>query len=376
MNSITNSHKIISLAIPSLIAISILELINIEANYAGTNFNNNQLYTILNFLQLIPAFTFAYISDKHFRKKALIVSQILGFLGISILFIFGIKFWVLIGIAITFNPIPVARAALLDNFSHQSSLKIVAITFLAQYFPWIFYNQIVSFPLNSLYGFTLAILFINIILTKVLFRDRTDEKKTTKTINILTIINKINKRMMLTIISFMLAGMSLYLVWIYLQNTGDNFIWFDFTNLGIFIGVACSLFYSVLPHMTIITLFYAVGLCMYLVALITSYTMPYQCDQCLLNVFSHYSIVVGMYVIFVTEAVIKIFGARNKAIGAAVIELTNSIAMVISSMIFVFAKPNSTAIIALTIPFFLTAVLLQKKGEKEPLEKSNTIYQK
>lgn len=366
MNSIKNVHKIISLAIPSLVAISILELINIEANYVGTTYNNNQLFIILNFLQLIPAFTFAYISDKHYRKKVLIISQFFGFLGISTLFIIGIKLWILIAIALTFNPIPVARAALLDNFSHHSSLKIVAITFLAQYFPWIFYNQIVSFPINKLYGITLILLFANIVLTKLIFKDRTDTLHTTTSITTSKFINKINKRMIFTIVSFMFAGMSLYLVWIYLQYTGNNFIWFDFTNLGIFIGVASALVYSVLPHMTIITLFYAVGLCMYLVTFIADMATPLKCEQCLLNTFSHYSIVVGMYVIFVTEAVIKMFGSRNKAIGAAVIELTNSIAMVISSMIFIFAKPDATAIITMTIPFFLAAVLLQKRAEKEP----------
>ena len=56
--------------------------------------------------------------------------------------------WVLILIAIIFNPTPVARAALLDAFPNYSTLKIVATTFFVIYFPWMFFNELSTIDFN------------------------------------------------------------------------------------------------------------------------------------------------------------------------------------------------------------------------------------
>lgn len=77
----------------------------------------------------------------------------------------------LILIALIFNPLPVARAILLDHFPQYSSLKIISVTYLTQSISWILYKQIGSVDSQYIVIFICLVLLLNIFLVNVLFRN-------------------------------------------------------------------------------------------------------------------------------------------------------------------------------------------------------------
>lgn len=350
--------SVISVSIPSLLTIALLEVTRAEMNILNPLSKSNIL-VLWNALQLIPAFVFAYISDRNHRKKALLATLVLGFIGGMILSFVGPKLWVWILIALTFNPLPIARAVLLDHFPRYSSLKIISVTFLAQSIPWMFYQQIGKIAFEKV---TLLITFgtlISIVLVKNLFSNARKSPEHEE-----TIVGKIPRsKIILTIMPFLLAQLSMYAGWTYLEQSNYDYSWIDISNFPMFLGILITLFYSKLPHMATITFFYTIGFGIYLLAFLICITGTYDCAIGFISMLSQSAILVGLYLPFVTEAIINMVGRKNKAIGSALIELSNAFALALGSLLFTTQISGLKMIHPLITACFFIAIFMQKKAD-------------
>lgn len=363
-NPVSKFWKIVSLSIPSLIAIALIELVNAEIYLYGPVSDGSTMFILWNILQIIPAFVFGYISDRNYRKQMLVISQALGFLGGVVLFLVGAKTWVLILIAMTFNPLPIARAALLDNFPQFSTLKLVAITFLAQNLPWVFFKQLSYFSLDNLVLFTLFLIVLNLFLTVVLFEDRRDFVHPKVQINNSWEFVRNDGRLLYTLLAFTLSEMTFYIIWVFIEYSKGNAVWLDLTTFATLVGVFIVMLYNRLPHMSIITLLYSIGFALSLVALLTCGLSVFSCEVSLLSAMSHYSVMGGIYFPFFTDAVIKMFGPNNKAVGSAMVEFGDTIAIFVAPLINMFLKPSPTEILWILLAIYLLATGLQKLAER------------
>ncbi len=356
--------RIVSLSIPSLIAIALIELVNAEIYLYGPVSDGSTMFILWNILQIIPAFVFGYISDRNYRKQMLVISQALGFFGGIVLFMVGAKTWVLILIAMTFNPLPIARAALLDNFPQFSTLKLVAVTFLAQNLPWVFFKQLSYFSMDSLVLITLFLIASNLVLTSVLFEDRRDLIHPKAQINNSWEFVRNDGRLLYTLLAFTLSEMTFYIIWVYIEYSKGNAVWLDLTTFATLVGILIVMLYTRLPHMSIITLLYSIGFALSLVALLTCGLSVFSCEVSLLSAMSHYSVMGGIYFPFVTDAVIKMFGPNNKAVGSAMVEFGDTIAIFIAPFFNLIFKPSPTEILWILLALYLLATGFQKMAER------------
>lgn len=365
--SVKKYKNVVCLAIPSLIAIIIAEIVNIQVFISGPLAKKGEVMLFLWItLQMIPGFIFGYLSDLNFRKATLIVCQLLGLAGGLILWIFGFELWVLVLIALTFNPLPVARAAFLDHFPQHSTVKLVALTFVAQYLPWAFYAYIAKLHYQTTVAFVLYILALNIILTVFLFKKDNKEYKTEDTKHKIELF-KNNSRLIRTLLAFTFAEAAFYLLWAYLENNPTGEVGLSTISLGTTIGVCIAMLYTRLPHISIITLFYSIGAVSALLAFYRCTSSTISCDDELLASMSYYCIIGGLYLPFVTDAVIKMLGSKRRALGSAMIELGDTIAVFFAPILNIFFHQNSTNILLTISIFFLIAALYQKSTEKHNL---------
>lgn len=81
---------------------------------------------------------------------------------------------------------------------------------------------------------------------------------------------------------------------------------------------------------------------------------------------SHYAVIGGMYLPFVTDAIIKMVGPRYKGIGSALVEGGDAIAVLVTS-IFSTIFSLSASLLLWVIPiFYIAATILQKRAERRP----------
>ncbi|MBX9744388.1 MAG: hypothetical protein K2X08_04160 [Chlamydiales bacterium] len=359
---ISKYKNVICQAIPSLLAICIVELVNVEVYLFGPVSQNATMLFIWIALQLIPGFVFGYISDCNFRKATLIVCQLLGLIGGLTLLVFGFETWVLILIALTFNPLPVARAALLDHFPQHSTVKLVAITFLAQYLPWTFFGPIANYPHRLMIFIILGLLGLNTLLTAFLFKGDTEKLKKKPEANKIKVVFK-NKTFIYSLTAFVFAEATFYLFWAFLEYNPDGHAWITITNYSTVLGIGIAMLYTRLPHISIITLLYSIGAGIAIIALAHCSFVPSFCGTGLINAMSTYAIIGGLYLPFVTDGVIRMVGTRHRAFGSATIEFGDTIASFVAPLLNIFFIGSSHIILITTVILYIFAALLQRKAE-------------
>ncbi len=353
-------------AIPALLAISIVEVVNIQMYLSAPLAQGGALVLFLWVtLQMIPGFLFGYISDKHFRKATLIICQILGLVGGLILWVFGFETWVFILIALTFNPIPVARAALLDHFPKHSTVKLVSITFFAQYFPWVMYSYIAGIEFSSVLKFVLFVLALNTLLTIFLFKGDVakPEEAQPKSEGKIQLFRK-NLPLTFTLVAFIFAEAAFYLLWAFLENDPNGHKILSVTNMGTILGIGIAMLYTKVHHMSIITLFYSVGAAATFIAFTHCFSSSIACFDNLTSSMSFYCIIGGMYLPFVTDGVIKMLGAKHRALGSAFIELGSTVAVFFAPVLNILYQQNSYNILLTIVIFLFLAAFFQKVVEK------------
>lgn len=343
-------------SVPSLVAISLLELVNIQVYIHGPVGGSATILFTWLLVQMIPGLLFGYISDRHYRKLALIVSQALGLVGGSVLAIYGFELWVLYLIAAVFNPMPVARAAFLDNFPNVSTMKLIAITFFAQYIPWSFYNLFTHYSYQVVVSWILCVLLINIILTAFFFQDQYDHSKNKKERAV------IKKPIAFTLVAFVLVEMTFYLLWELLEESPSLQSWQGMTNYGTIIGISISMMYNRLPHRSIITLLYSIGAGILLIIL-TSCLLGKPCQQTYITAMVCFTVIGGLYLPFVTDGVIDMSGCRHKAVASAMIEFGDTVASSLAPLVGIAVHFNTFFVVIISFVLCCTAALLQRRSE-------------
>lgn len=127
-------------------------------------------------LSITGAYLFGWISDKGSRKRFLLLTQILGILGIWILKNYGFNITVTMGLSFLYNPTPIINAILITfnqkynyktyngkKVDQHKNPKVIAFSLLCQAFPWLFFGKIQAFgmqnSLDIIYWFSVFTLF-------------------------------------------------------------------------------------------------------------------------------------------------------------------------------------------------------------------------
>ncbi len=356
-------YPLIIFGIPSLLGVFLFEFLSAQMYFSPIE-EPPYFFEILRVAHVIPAFLFAYISDKNYRKGALLTSHLLGLATVSLLYFVGSNFWTLLLIAIVFNPISVARAALLDNFPRYSPLKLMAIVFIVKFIPWILFGSLFSegFHKDHLLLLTIFLFILNVLLIGFFFKDKKDIFAHSHQTRTLDLFWGIEKKVAYLVFAFILAQIPGRMAWgrVHLEDF-HIWSWIALTNIGLALGTASAMLYKKLPHLSIVTLTYVAGVCTMILALLEQSFGAFQFKQSFSTIMSYYGIVGGIALPLFADAVITMFGAKKKALGAAMIDLSEALALTLSAFFVHFSSSS----IHVCLILFLGASLLQKHIERK-----------
>ncbi len=350
--------------IPAILVISLYEIIAIQV-YLNTPIQDSRFkFFVWRSAQAVGGFLLGYLSDKYCRKKILVITQVLGVLILPLLLWKNFAVFSLFLIGFFFNPSPVARAALVDNFPKESKAKLIAITYIAQFIPWCFYLTIHDFKSTEILMAALTVLILNSTMSYLFFEDRRDKKQEHNNDITQSFTHKKSiKRVFYTLCALFPGQLVFFISDTFFENLTSNAGLFSALGIGSLIGVLVGIFYRKIPHLSLLTFCFGIGILLSAVPLITNYLVP---D---LNIDLPYQLMLfstlgGFYLPFVFDVVLSAISANYRGTACGIIDLLIALSSIIGVAIVVFLNPSQTLILLMTVILFISATAIQKKGEK------------
>ncbi len=350
--------------IPAFVVVALFEIVSIEVYLHAPISSSKIMFFVWRSAQAIGSFLAGYISDKLNRKTVLIISQVLGVVLLPFLFYTQFSLFSFFLIGFFFTPSPIARAALVDSFVKESKAKLIAITYIAQFIPWCFYLVIKKIDSVKMIVGVVAFLVCNSICTFFLFKGKKNLNEEEGHLFAREMIYKGDSRKLLSTLGALVAGQIVFFVSdTFFENLSHNEGLFSALGIGSLIGVIIGICYRTIPHLSLLTFCFGIGVLLSLVPFVTSYfsselpvDMPYQ-----LMLLSNLG---GFYLPFVFDVVLSAVSRQYRGTMCGMIDLAIGLSSVIGVSVVTFFSPNETTVLLMVIILFSIAAFIQKLGEK------------
>ncbi len=359
-------YHLIVCGFPSLLGIFLFEFLNAQILFY-TETTVSYFYVIARFFHVIPSFSFAYLADKNYRKEALLMSHVLGFIASFLLYLYGFSFWSVLVVSIVFNPLSVARAALLDNFPRYSPLKLMAVAFIMKGIPWVVFCVLYQngFSFSYLIKVTLSLFLLNVLMIAFLFRDNRDAFGRSHGTQFAHIFRGVGSQVVSILIAFILMQAIIRMAWERIEFIQlDQMSWTAFAHIGLILGSASAMLYKRLPHLSIITLTYVAGVCFIILTILLHRFSPVDHSNSIATVVCYYCVIGGISLPLVADVVITLFGSHRKALGAVMIDVAEAMSLLVAVLLATLVISSFYQTASVMLLLFLVASVLQKQIER------------
>jgi MFS family permease len=350
--------------IPAVVSIAVYEIVAIQIYLFSSTQNSSSPFFAWIAAQGIGSLLLGAVSDRWSRKSTLLFTQLAGIICISIYSSFGLNILNIILLGLLFSPSPVARAALVDNFPNDSKVKIIGITFIALFIPWCFYAKIATTSFRSIETLALALLAINLLLSKFFFEDRRDLAKLAHVVAYKKVFNKKNaKKVLYTLSALIPAQLVFFTSDTFFELTSKDPNFFASLGLGCLTGTLIGILYRKTPHVSILTICYGMGLIFSVVPLITTSLMSLGQSNLSYQIML-FSNLGGFYLPFVYDIALSSVSANYRGTVCGIVEAIIAIAAALGVGTIIIIKPTDIQLLVITSVLFCMAMLIQKLGEK------------
>ncbi|NGX36715.1 MAG: hypothetical protein K1000chlam1_01567 [Candidatus Anoxychlamydiales bacterium] len=345
---------------PVLIIIFVFEIVAIQMYISSPLYKSWKLFFLWIGMQAIGSIVLGYISDKKCRKTTLIFTQISAVFFLIIILFFKFNLISIALLALSFNPSPIARAATIDNFPSYSKVKLIAITFIAQFLPWSFYLQISKIKSINILIVCIIAIIINIIITVFLFKDKRDIAMLKHP----TLASMKSKKLFFTIGALLPAQIVFFLADSFFEGMPHNAGVFSALGVGSLVGTLLSLFYRKVPHISFLTICYGIGVILAAVTLFTTLFLP------LTNINLSYQLMMfstlgGFYLPFLYDVILSSSLSTFRGTACGMIDGIISLSAIIGLSLILILQPKALVVLIITTLLFSSSTILQKIGEKK-----------
>lgn len=347
-----------------LMAIVITEVVNVEMS-AFTPFGHGEkINFVWPLLQGAVGWLFGWFSDKHWRKNVLIGAQLLGVFGGLSLIIFGFKPFVMVLVGLTFAPLPVARAALMDAYPSQSMVRLMAVTFFAQWLPWSFYGILTKADYVTVMYVVLAALLINSLLSAWMFKEDTQHIKlqAEKRKELPGLMNLNSwKPILFTLLALGFAESTFFLVTDRLEaHTSIRQLWWPFIGFMTFLGNCIAMFYRSRPSVSFLSICFLAGTFFCGVALLSVLLGIQAPDSALGTAIIPYSLIGGLYLPLSYAVVLNSVSPLHKGSACGALDMVELVAAIAAAGILQPMDLGGMQILLVFAVIYLIAFSLQK----------------
>lgn len=350
--------------IPAALATFLFQIVAIQIYHHNPIKNSYINFFIWALCQLIGGYLWGLLSDNFCRKKILILTQLLGCIFLAFLLYTGYKNPFAIGATgLLFAPQPVAKAALIDNFPKLSKVRVIGVTFIALLLPWTFFQWLVSQDIYLITLSALTLLLLNSLFSIFFFEDKRDLNLNHKKAKSGIFNKNSGKKAIFVGLALIPAQMVFFLADSFFEEAPNSAPYFTMLGWGALIGAVASIFYTKIPHISVIAVCYVLGLIFCLEGLIGSIILNLSAEfRSILILLS--STLGGFYLPFVYDAILSSVHSEHRGATCGVIEGIISISGFLALIIILNITGDNFSVLILMTFLFLIATILQRKSEK------------
>lgn len=325
--------------------------------------------SVLNFFlwsiaQAIGGIAFGYLSDIYSRKLIVSLTQFFGCLCFLLFYVLGFNSLLVTALGFFFNPAPIIRATLIDNFSKLSKVKLVALTFLAQWGIWSIYFKVAAIQKQTMILIIILLLMLNTIICLVfLFDLRQLHHDNNEPIKLKNMILKGHKQKFLfTCLALSFGQVVYYLSDTTIEGIRDSNTFFSMVGFSSIIGASTALFYRKTPHVSVLTICYGISCFISLMPAICHYFIGYSVLNLyfLMLLFTNIS---SFYLPFVYDIVLNSVKAKYRGTACGIIDFAISCATILGVSLIIILPPTISIVISLFPLFYGIATAFQKMTE-------------
>ena len=210
----------------------------------------------------------------------------------------------------------------------------------------------------------ISVLLLNLVISYFFFEDRRDKAKAHTKVHEQKIIHKNNSKKILYSLLALFPGQLVFFISdTCFEGFTSNAGLFSALGCGSLIGVIIGMFYRKLPHLSLLTFCFGIGVLLSGVPLITKFfspnlliDIPYQ-----LMLFSSLG---GFYLPFFFDVILSSTSADFRGTACGFIDLVIALASIIGVLIVIVFNPGEVLVLGMTVVLFIIAMTLQKRGER------------
>ncbi len=350
--------------IPSLLSILVYVFVYSQIyiwytdSYVGSN--------IFDFSQALGALVLGTLSDKFCRRKTLLWSQLGGLIFLYFVYHYPSQWYFVVLLGIIYNPVPIVRAAMVDNMKNYSTIKLISLSFFVQFLPEALYSFFYKIPPATSYLMSYAALFAVFALSIFYFYDYRDAKQYhLKIYNggfTHAFLPNLKGRGVYTFLAFLPPLLVYFLTDNVVTEYSNDPTYYSILSFGFMLGALLSLIYKKTPHVSVITVVY--GICLILSLIPPSSVFIYNFSA--FSIPFHFLIfgsLMGFYISFVYDTIIHSIQASYRGTTCGLLDFFCSSSYITNIQALKFLKDNLLISFGIVVLCFLVSLILQKRAE-------------
>ncbi len=323
--------------------------------------------SLFNAMEAFGAIFMGFLSDKFCRRKTNILSHFIGLCLLILIYFHRSLLPAIFLLGFFYNPLPILRAGLVDNFTRFPRLYLLMISFVIQFLPWSFYSIYVATPTSTMLHIAIGMLTVSFIGTFFFFRDKRDLNiRERSRQSLATLVHSSSrKRVLYTVIAFFLMQGAYFFTDNLQENMADLPGFYSVISAATTVCVLLALTFRDISHVSVLRVNYGINAALSCVPLLAIYLFKVsQFDTSFLIImlsgFSAFTLP------FVYDITMNSINANYRGSACGVLDFAFSAASLFSASIINLLNVDRLFCYSIITIGLFGALYFQTKAEKKP----------
>lgn len=320
---------------------------------------------IYNVMEAFGCVAMGLLSDKYCRRKANIITHMIGVVILVLIINHPGNIYLIFPLGFFYNPLPILRAGLVDNFTHMPRLYLLMISFVVQFIPWGFYQIYVSHPTEKMFTIALVMLLISAVGTFFFFEDKRDKnfQEKARQSRASLIHPSAKRRVWYTFYAYVVMQTAFFFADNLQESLADAPTFYSLLSTITILCVLLALTFRDISHVAVLRVNYGINAALTFIPLlaISVFFIPNFQGYYLVIMLAGFS---AFTLPFVYDITMNSINANYRGTGCGILDFVNNAAALFNTSLIVWLNMDKVTSLLIIVLCVSAALLLQTRSEK------------